>query len=87
MKGLNIKLQIVQIGNSLGVRIPKALLKQCGFKDSIIVKVENNRLVLIPDNEPRRGWGNVFKEMAQVGDNKLVDADRESTFDRDEWEW
>jgi len=82
-----MKLQIIQIGNSFGIRIPKTLLKQCGFKDSIIVKLENNTLILIPGNEPRRVWDNAFKEMAYVGDDKVLDAYVQSSFEADEWEW
>ena len=83
-----MKLNIVRIGNSNGVRIPKALLEQCGFKDKVIVKVENGTLILIPDDTPRVGWEESFKAMAKAGDDALLDPDTiESDFDKNEWEW
>ncbi len=82
-----MKLQIIQIGNSLGIRIPKALLKQCGFKNSIVVRVKDNTLVLSPDNEPRAGWDEAFKRMARSGDDKLLDGDIQLSSDKDKWEW
>ena len=41
-----MKVKIVPIGNSKGIRIPKALLKQCGFGKSVEITVEGNRIVL-----------------------------------------
>jgi antitoxin MazE len=83
-----MKLQIIQIGNSLGIRIPRSLLKQCGFKDSVVAKVEDGKLILLPDINPRQGWEEAFKRMAETGDDKLLDQDHiESTFDKKEWKW
>ena len=48
-----MKLQIVQIGNSFWIRIPKALLKQCDLKDSVLVTIADGNLVLSPYPEPR----------------------------------
>ena len=88
MKGPIMKLQIIQIGNSLGIRIPKSVLRQCGFKDSVIAQVEGGKLILVPDIEPRQGWEEAFKRMAESGDDKLIDPNQvESLFDKEEWEW
>jgi antitoxin MazE len=83
-----MKLQIVRIGNSLGIRIPKALLEQCGFKDTVTVKVEDHNLILSADKNPREGWKAAFKKMAERGDDQLLDSDQiDSAFDKEEWEW
>jgi len=83
-----MKLLLVQIGNSWGIRIPKALLQQCKFKKSVMVTIVNGNLVLSADNDPREGWGDAFKKMAAAGDDQLLDQDIvQSTFDKDEWEW
>jgi len=31
-----MKTQLVQIGNSRGIRIPKPLIEQCGFGDTVV---------------------------------------------------
>ncbi len=83
-----MKIQLVQIGNSWGIRIPKSLLQQCKFKKSVTVTIVNGNLVLSPDNGPRDGWEDAFKQMAQAGDDKLLDAESKScAFDENEWEW
>ena len=40
VKSKNIK--IVQIGNSKGIRLPKALLKKYGFSESVIIEELEN---------------------------------------------
>lgn len=83
-----MKLFLVQIGNSWGIRIPKALLQQCKFKKSVSVTIVNGNLVLSADNGPREGWKDAFKKMAAAGDDRLLDKDVvDSNFDKDEWEW
>ena len=83
-----MKLQLVQIGNSFGIRIPKTLLQQCNFKNTVKAIVVNGTLVLSSDNSPREGWEEAFKRMAQMGDDKLLDGGLgDSQFDREEWEW
>lgn len=83
-----MKLLLVQIGNSWGIRIPKALLQQCKFKKSVRVAIVNGSLVLSPDNGPREGWEDAFKKMAAAGDDRLLEPDTsDSNFDKDEWKW
>jgi antitoxin MazE len=83
-----MKLLLVQIGNSWGIRIPKALLQQCKFKKSVRVTIVNGTLVLSADKGPREGWENAFKKMATTGDDQLLEQDLfDSNFDKDEWKW
>jgi antitoxin MazE len=41
-----MKVELVRIGNSRGIRIPKPILEQCGFQDTLELRVENDRLVM-----------------------------------------
>lgn len=83
-----MKLLLVQIGNSWGIRIPKTLLQQCKFKKSVKVTIVNGNLVLSADNGPREGWDDAFKKMAAAGEDQLLEQDSfGSTFDKDEWKW
>jgi antitoxin MazE len=83
-----MRLLLVQIGNSWGIRIPKTLIQQCKFKKSITVTIVNGNLVLSADNGPRKGWEDAFKKMAAAGDDRLLDQDLSApNFDKDEWEW
>ncbi len=80
---------IVPIGNSRGIRIPKAMLEDCGFGEEAELQVKNGALILRPVNTPRAGWSESFAGMAVARDDFLVQEDtRASTqFDAEEWEW
>jgi antitoxin MazE len=81
-----MRVDIVPIGNSRGIRIPKALLEQCGFAESVEIKMENNRLVLSPSARLRSGWDEAFRAMAAKQDDALLHTPA-TTFDEGEWQW
>jgi antitoxin MazE len=41
-------LDIVQIGNSQGIRIPKSILEECGINKKIDLEVKNNTITIKP---------------------------------------
>lgn len=83
-----MRLNIIQIGNSYGIRIPKAILKQCGFEGTVMVSIKDGQLIISPDKKsPRAGWAEEFKEMAAAGDDVMGGDDFGTSFDDDEWEW
>jgi antitoxin MazE len=83
-----MKVELVRIGNSRGIRIPKPLIEQCGFGDTVELHMEQNRLVIAADHPPRTGWK---KSFAAVGGSKkdqlLLDTMPQNTFDAEEWTW
>ena len=68
-----MKTNIVRIGNSRGIRLPKSVIDQCRLKDSVELEVEGNALVIRPVHEPRRGWSEAFSGMARHGNDKVLD--------------
>jgi len=86
-----MKLKIVKIGNSKGIRIPKALLRQTGIDEEVNLEVEDNQIILKAINSSVRvGWESAFAKMNSNHDDKLIDQsslDNQSSFDNDEWEW
>ncbi len=79
--------QIVKIGNSRGVRLPKLLIEQMGFDNEVEIVVERGHLVLRPLVRTRHGWNEHFRAMAKHGDDKLLDEPVSTKWDRSEWEW
>ena len=59
------------MGNSKGIRIPKAILEQCGLKKQATMTVVNNSLVITSCEEPREGWAHAFQLMAYNKDDVL----------------
>jgi antitoxin MazE len=84
-----MKTNIVRIGNSQGIRIPKPLLEQTGLQGEVEITAEDGSLVIRPARKPREGWAAAFQEMARHGDDALIDdpAPSLSAWDEDEWEW
>jgi antitoxin MazE len=81
-----MKASIIKIGNSQGVRIPKPILDQCGFKKEVEFEVINSELIVKASKSPRKNWGASFKKMAENKDDKLVDSVR-TEWENEEWEW
>ncbi len=83
-----MKVALVRIGNSRGIRIPKPLIAQCGFGDTVEVRVEQNCLIIALDPPPRKGWEKAFQAAAPNTENELLLGTMPpNTFDRDEWQW
>jgi len=81
--------KIVPIGNSRGIRIPKAMLEHCGFGEEVELQAKNGTLILRPVNTPRTAWAEAFGGMAAAKDDLLVqeEAPTGTQFDAEEWEW
>lgn len=82
--------KIVKIGNSQGIRIPKALLEQVNLVEATEVElvVKDDQLVVRPIGNPRTGWEGAFARMAEKGDDALLDVDMiEQDWDVRDWEW
>jgi antitoxin MazE len=84
-----MRANIVKIGNSHGIRIPKALLQESGLAGEVEITARRGTLVIRPVATARAGWEVAFEEMARHGDDPLLDDDQplEHSFDEEEWEW
>ena len=79
---------IIKIGNSKGLRIPKTLLEQCEFKTTVELTVENHSLIIRAHEAKRKGWDKAFQRMAAKGDDTLLEGeDLTPSWDEDEWTW
>ena len=79
--------RLVKIGNSRGIRIPKALIEQLALGPEVELVVEEDHLEIHPGRKARAGWEEAFREMAERGDDKLLDDVSTTTWDESEWEW
>lgn len=82
-----MKSELVQIGNSRGVRIPKAFLEQAGLRDKIDIEVRGSQVIIAAADHPRAGWDKAFAAMAEQGDDRLLDETTATEWDETEWEW
>ncbi len=84
-----MKTRIIKIGNSQGVRIPKLLLEQSSMSDEVELEAQDYQIVIRSAARPRQNWEELFRAMAEKGDDRLIDGDLNghSSWDKDEWEW
>ena len=83
-----MRANIIRIGNSQGIRIPKILLEQSRLGTEVELEVENEMIVIRPATRPRQGWKEKFRLSSEDGDEKVMDGDLAATeWDREEWEW
>ena len=57
-----MKVELIRVGNSRGIRIPKSIIEQCGFEGAVEMTIEHNRLVIAPARQPRQGWEEAFRD-------------------------
>jgi antitoxin MazE len=85
-----MKTNIIRIGNSRGIRIPKAILEQTDMPEEVDIHVEGNQIVIKPARTVREGWRSAFQAMADVHDDRLLDEEflnQPDGWDLSEWEW
>ena len=78
---------LIQIGNSQGVRIPKAIIEQAQLKNKELeFKIVNDGLLILPLKKPRQGWKKQFEkdQSANEIDNEWLNA---PLVEDEEWEW
>ena len=83
-----MKVSLIAIGNSRGVRLPASVIQQCGFGDELDLRVENGTVVLAPLTGGRAGWDAAFKAMADAEDDEPVWPEAaETTVEAEDWAW
>ncbi len=82
--------QLIKIGNSQGVRIPKALIKQANLNNQQLQFVlTDDGLLIKPTNKPRCSWENSIREAQSKyrlsgEENLWLDTPVSSD---DDWQW
>jgi antitoxin MazE len=80
-----MKARLVRIGNSRGIRLPKAIIDQVGLDDEVELLVEDQRLVIVPAARARAGWA---EAVVALGADPATELDAAPThFDEVEWHW
>jgi antitoxin MazE len=83
-----MKVKLIPIGNSKGIRIPKSVIEACGFGDRIDMRVDRGVVVLAPARGVREGWEADLERMAAAGDDApIVPGSPQHDWDDKEWRW
>jgi antitoxin MazE len=79
-----MRAHIVRIGNSKGLRIPKAVLTQLHLESEVELEVARGALVVRRARCPREGWERAF---AKAGPQPMLDRETPTFFDKSDWQW
>jgi antitoxin MazE len=79
--------RIVRIGNSRGIRIPRALLEQAELPEELELHAQPGRLIIRAARRPRAGWAEAAKAMRARSQDALLDPPTPTRFERDDWTW
>jgi antitoxin MazE len=57
-----VEAKVIAIGNSQGIRLPKAVLRRCGLEpgQAVEIDVRDKKIVITPRPNPREGWEAAF---------------------------
>lgn len=64
-----MEVDIIRIGNSQGIRLPLAILRQCGIGSRVELEIKNNCIIIKPLKTPRQGWAEAFELMHKERDD------------------
>ncbi len=72
-----MKLSLVRIGNSQGLRLPRTLIKECAFGPTVDVTVKNKVMTIRSAEKIREEWD----------DYVITEKKQEEINSSGEWEW
>jgi antitoxin MazE len=83
-----MKVKVIDIGNSKGIRLPQTILRQYHILNDLEIELKKDGILLKPFSKARDGWEEQFKK----GIKKLTSAEKElmqlrNKFDEEEWTW
>lgn len=64
--------KLVAIGNSRGIRIPKALLELAGLEDSVVLEVTENGVLVSPAVSVREEWDAAAARLSQLDPPRIA---------------
>jgi antitoxin MazE len=82
-----MKTRLVRIGNSRGVRLPKAVIAQAGLTEEVELGVRDGAVIIARTTSVRSGWADAAKRMRGRDEDRLLDAPSPTRFDEKEWQW
>jgi len=80
-----MQVSIIKIGNSKGIRFSKTILEKYNLKDKVDLTLDEDQIIIKPISNPRIGWEDSFKKMAENGEDRLLFNDVFDNENIEEW--
>ena len=84
-----MKINLINIGNSKGIRIPQAIIKQYNITESMEMVMMEEGFMLKPIEKEGIDWEKAFikGEEISLNPNETIWLDQQNSFDKEEWTW
>ncbi len=83
-----MRLKVIDIGNSKGIRFPQTLIQQYNLTTEINVELKKDGIMITPTQKPRAGWEEQFKQATnKISSEEKSWMDTSNDFDKEEWTW
>lgn len=82
-----MKSQIIQIGNSQGVRLPKVLLEESRISGEVDLELHPDGILIRKAQKARATWDEQFKAMAENDDDEMLHDHTPTAYEKKEWQW
>jgi antitoxin MazE len=76
-----MRVHLVKIGNSRGVRLPRAVIEEAELGEDITLTVRKGVVTLRAARPVRAGWAEAAKECHEAGEDALILGDLKNDFD------
>lgn len=78
---------LAKIGNSQGIRIPQAILREVKFVDQAEISIKDGKIVIDPVSQNRKNWAEKFKKIADQKEKLLFPDEMSHSWDQEDWQW
>ena len=80
-----MRIDLVQIGNSQGIRLPKAIIEQAQLTDKLDLEVSEGAIIIRSANRPREAWEAAAIACHTSGDDQFDDWDATTSDFEGQW--
>jgi antitoxin MazE len=81
-----LEVKVVAIGNSRGVRLPRAVLAKYAIGDAVLLEEREDGLLLRGKGDERLSWEDTYKDMAREREDfRDLDTTIGDGLDKDPW--
>jgi len=81
-----MKAQIIRIGNSQGIRIPKTMIEDGKLSGEVELELHEDGILIRSLQKPRANWDAAFNAASDADDDQHLD-ETSTKFDKKEWQW
>ena len=67
-----MKIRIIRIGNSRGIRIPESFIEEAGLESEAEIRVVQSGVLIEGSRAPRSGWREAAEKLRERGEDGLM---------------